>query len=256
MKFFFAIFFFISPFYCLSQRLHADLYAGVANYQGDLQGKRFTFTNAKPAIGLGLSYDLTNKLIIRGVASFMKVEGDDKYNTTAKGIQFRNLRFKSNILEAQLGLEYNLFDLSERSYTPYAFTGVAAFHFRPYTFDSAGTKVLLRNLSTEGQGLSQYPDRKLYNTKQFAIPFGGGFKLALTEKLQVGIEIGLRKLFTDYLDDVSATYADSALLSAARGPLAVAFAYRGDEIPGSPGYPDAGSQRGNEKLKTGIISQG
>ena len=232
------------PVWGSAQRLHADLYAGVANYQGDLQGKRLTFTGAKPGIGLGLSYDLTNKFILRGAASYMKISGDDKKNTTAKGVEFRNLSFESHVLEAQLALEYNLYDLSERSFTPYAFAGVTAFHFQPYAFSTTGEKVLLRPLSTEGQGLAQYPSVKPYNTKQLAIPFGGGLKLALSDRIQVGVEIGLRKLFTDYLDDVSYNYVDSAVLLAAKGPTAVAFAYRGDEV-GGPAYPAEHSQRGS-----------
>jgi hypothetical protein len=62
-------------------------------------------------------------------------------------------------------------------------------------------------------------------------------------------------LFTDYLDDVSGNYADSASLLAAKGPLAVKYSYRGNEVPGSaPGYPDNGyatknAERGNPKTK-------
>ena len=66
MKVLFSILIILCNLPVISQGLRADLYAGVANYQGDLQGKRFTFTNARPAFGLGLSYDITNKLIIRG----------------------------------------------------------------------------------------------------------------------------------------------------------------------------------------------
>lgn len=243
-----AVLILLIPFYGFSQRLHANIYAGVANYQGDLQGKRFTFTGAKPGFGLGLSYDLTNKFTVRGAASYMKISGDDKNNTTAKGIEFRNLSFESKVLEAQLALEFNLFDLAERSFTPYLFAGIAAFHFQPYAFSTTGEKVYLQPLSTEGQGLPEYPSVEPYNAKQMAIPFGGGVKLALSDRLQVGIEIGLRKLFTDYLDDVSYNYVDSAILLAAKGPTAVAFAYRGDEV-GGPVYPAEHSQRGSIKNK-------
>jgi hypothetical protein len=59
-------------------------------------------------------------------------------------------------------------------------------------------------LSTEGQGI--YPDKKPYSLWQPTIPFGGGVKFAITENLRIGFEIGLRKLFTDYLDDVSTSY--------------------------------------------------
>lgn len=244
------------PFAGTGQKLHADFFGGFANYQGDLQGKRFTLKNSGPAFGLGLSYDITNKLIVRGVATYLKVGADDKDNTTAKGITFRNLNFKTQIAEAQLALEYNFFDLAERSFTPYVFGGIAAFHFNPYSSDSNGNKVFLRPLSTEGEGLPQYPDKKPYNKNQIAIPFGGGVKFALSDKVQVGIELGLRKLFTDYLDDVSTTYADSSILFAAKGPQAVAFAYRGNELKGAPPYPAGGSQRGNPKNKDWYYSTG
>jgi hypothetical protein len=239
-----------------SQRLHGDIYVGLANYQGDLQGKRFTFSNSGAALGLGLSYDISNKFVVRGVATYLNVQGDDKYNTTGTGIFYRNLNFKSHVLEAQLALEYNFLDLTERNFTPYIFAGVAAFHFNPYSYDSLGNKVLLRPLSTEGEGLTAYPDRKPYNTKQLAIPFGGGLKFVLSDRVQLSVEVGLRKLFTDYLDDVSTSYADSATLLAAKGPTAVAFAYRGNELHGAPAYPAAGSQRGNPKIKDWYYTTG
>ena len=232
-----------------AQNLHADLFAGISNYQGDLQGKRFTLSQSHPAIGLGVSYDLSNKFIIRTGFTYGKVEGNDKRNAGAKGIEFRNLNFKSNITELQMGLEYNLFDLSYRDISPYAFAGVAVYHFNPYTSDVAGNKVFLKPLSTEGQGLLQYPDRKPYKLTQFAIPFGGGLKFILSDNLQLGLEIGLRKLFTDYLDDVSTNYVDSATLFAAKGQQAADLAYRGDEVPGGPSYPADGAQRGNSKYK-------
>lgn len=249
MKYFTAIVLLTCPIFTNSQSLQADLYAGVANYQGDLQGKRFTFIDAKPAVGLGLSYDLTGNFTIRGIASYMKISGDDKNNTTATGVTYRNLNFTTSLWEAQLALEYNLFDLAERSFTPYVFGGIAAFHFNPYAFDKAGNKVYLRSLSTEGQGLTAYPNRKMYKNNQLSVPVGGGIKMALSANISAGFEISIRKTFTDYLDDVSTTYVDSATLSAAKGPQAVAFAYRGAEIHGAPAYPAEGSQRGNPKIK-------
>jgi hypothetical protein len=82
------------------------------------------------------------------------------------------------------------------------------------------------------------------------IPIGGGVKLNLSENINVGIEIGLRKLFTDYLDDVSTNYVDENLLFANRGSKAVELAYRGDEIKnGIMQYPEAGKQRGSPKAK-------
>jgi hypothetical protein len=164
--------------------------------------------------------------------------------------------FKSAVWEAQLAVEYNILDVEERGFSPYVFAGVAAFRYNPYAYDRTGNKVFLRSLGTEGQGLSAYPEKKLYKNNQFAIPFGTGIKLALSEKLQVGIEIGLRKLFTDYLDDVSGTYADSSILAAARGPQTAAFAFRGKELNPNTPYPTAGSIRGNQDNKDWYFTTG
>jgi hypothetical protein len=90
----------------------------------------------------------------------------------------------------------------------------------------------------------------MYKLTQFAIPFGAGVKLRLTDNIIVSYELGMRKLFTDYLDDVSTSYADPALLSAARGTTAVQMAYSGGELKnGSAVYPAGGAIRGNPKLK-------
>lgn len=239
-----------------TQPINIDLYGGVANYAGDLQGARVSFENSGPHIGLGLSYNISSQLAIRGVASYMKVRGSDASDAGDKDLATRNLSFRSSIWEAQLALEYTFLDLEERSISPYVFAGVAAFHFNPYAFDSAGTKVYLRSLATEGQGLSAYPDKKMYKNNQLAIPFGGGFKFAIGSRTQLGIELGLRKLFTDYLDDVSGRYADSAILAAERGPQAVAFAFRGKEINATAPYPAENSIRGNPKNKDWYYTTG
>lgn len=234
------------PFLSFSQRFQASLFAGVANYHGDLQGKRLSFRQSHPALGLGASYDLTNHFIVRAGFNYGRVSGDDATNTSAKGIEYRNLSFKSDIYEFHIGAEYNIFDLTERSLTPYVFAGAGLFHFDPFIKDAAGNKVLLRPLGTEGQGLAGFPSK--YRTTQVNIPFGAGVKFALTDNIQIGFEIGLRKLFTDHLDDVSGNYADSTLLADGNGPLAAQLAYRGDEA-GGPSYPAAGAQRGNSKYK-------
>ncbi len=231
------------------QNLHVDIFGGIATYQGDLQGKRVTLDQSHPAIGLGASYDISSKFILRTGFTYGVVAGDDKKNTTAKGIESRNLRFKSAITEIHGAVEYNFFELDGKSITPYVFAGVAIYHFNPYTTDTEGNKVFLKPLSTEGQSLASYPNRKEYSLTQFAIPFGGGIKIQFSDNLQLGIEVGLRKLFTDYLDDVSYNYVDRTTLLNAKGPKAVELAYRGNEISGNSNYPADGAQRGSPKYK-------
>jgi len=54
--------------------------------------------------------------------------------------------------------------------------------------------------------------------------------MALSDDINLRLEVGLRKLFTDYLDDVSTTYADEDELRANNGQLAVDYAFRGDDL--------------------------
>ena len=67
----------------------------------------------------------------------------------------------------------------------------------------------MQNLGTEGQGTTSFPNRKKYAITQLSIPFGGGVKIGVSENFNIILEYGLRKTFTDYLDDVSMTYVGS-----------------------------------------------
>jgi opacity protein-like surface antigen len=246
---------------CLSlltkaQLSYVDLHTGTGHYNGDLQTKRFHLNQAQIALGAGISYTITPKWSIRGAANYIRLYGADVVPISNKAGSIRNLSFKTSVFEVQLAAEYHLFNIKERGFSPYVFAGIAAFQYNPYAYDSMGNKVFLRSLGTEGQGLSAYPEKKLYNTNQFAIPFGGGIKLALSHRLHLSIEVGLRKLFTDYLDDVSGTYADSNRLADARGPQSAAFAFRGRELYPNTPYPAAGSIRGNPKNKDWYFTTG
>ena len=235
--------FLISIYVVKAQRMSFTTFAGVANYQGELQDKKFTFQQSHPTLGIGLAYEITSHWSATASLKFGKIEGND-----ATSIQLaRNLNFTSPVSEFQLGLEYDLFDLEERSVTPFIFGGIAVFHFNPSTIDSSGNKVALQPLGTEGQGF--YLGRKKYALTQISIPMGGGFKFALNDNVRLGIEVGFRKTFTDYLDDVSTTYADRDLLIANNGALAAQVAFRGDELKTGLSYPPANTIRGNSKTK-------
>lgn len=224
-------------------RLH--LMAGFANYSGDIQQKRFTLNQSNAVIGAGATYNITDKFALRSDYSFAHLGADDKFNKAS--LRVRNLNFKTIIQELNLLGEYDILNTSDHRLTPYIFAGIGVFKFSPYTTDSAGNKVFLVGLSTEGQGLPGYPARKVYKRTQFNIPLGGGVKFALSEDLFVGFEIGVRKLFTDYLDDVSTTYVDRNTLLNQKGQQAVDYAFRGDELKPPLAYPADGALRGNSK---------
>jgi hypothetical protein len=230
-----------------AQSFHLGLFGGISNYQGDLIDKYYIGKLAKPAIGLTGMYDLSDRVSLRAGLTFAKIAGSDKY-ISKENLIARNLSFESRITEFSLLGEFNVFNLNSIRWSPYFFGGLAVFKFNPYTYDTSNTKYYLKPLSTEGQGLDQYPESKPYSLTQFAIPFGGGIKYAINDRFRIGLELGFRKTFTDYLDDVSTNYADAADLFAARGAKAVELAYRADELPGgNPTYPAKGAQRGGSK---------
>ncbi|MDB5222094.1 MAG: hypothetical protein JWN83_761 [Chitinophagaceae bacterium] len=227
-----------------SQKLNLNLFLGTSNYEGDMQANFFTFTQPGLAIGGGLSYQVSDRAYIRAGVTYASIAADDKKNPK---VYFRNLNFKSDIQEFHLAGEYYLLTDEASKLSPYVFAGIAVYHFNPYTKDTTGTKYFLRPLSTEGQGF--YQDRKPYSLTQFAIPFGGGIKYALTDNIKIGIEAGMRKLFTDYLDDVSTTYVDPNLLLTNRGPKALELAFRGSEIDKTATYPVVLTKRGEPRNK-------
>jgi hypothetical protein len=73
----------------------------------------------------------------------------------------------------------------------------------------------LQPMGTEGQflpGCDTCPEP--YKLVQFSIPFGVGIRYKLTDKIDLNVEMGLRKTFTDYLDDVSGNYPNMEALRA------------------------------------------
>jgi hypothetical protein len=223
---------------------NVNIFGGFANYYGDIQSS--PTQQAHLAGGLGVQYDLTPHFSLLSNITVGKVGASDAYSDKAD-LRARNLSFETNIDELNLLAEYNLFSLRSHKVTPYVFAGVAVYHFNPYAYDSTGKKVYLQPLSTTGEGLPQYPDSKPYTLTQLAIPFGGGIKFRISDQIVLAYEIGLRKLFTDHLDDVSGRYVDQNILLAAKGPEAVEMAYRGNELEGGAPYPPAGTFRGDSR---------
>ncbi|HSZ85204.1 MAG TPA: DUF6089 family protein [Puia sp.] len=229
----------------LQAQFHLNLFGGFSNYSGDLQSKRFTLDQSYGAFGIGGQYDLTTHFSLLSGFNIGHVGAADKFNKA--DLQFRNLSFQTKIFEWNVMGEYNILDLNEHKFTPYVFAGLAIFHFNPFAYDTLGNKIYLRPLSTEGEGLPQYPGNKEYSLTQLAIPFGAGIKLRVTSNVTLSYEISFRKLFTDYLDDVSKRYVDEATLLSDKGPVAVEMAYRGNEIKNGAPYPAGGTLRGNSK---------
>jgi hypothetical protein len=219
------------------------IFTGLINYQGDLNPNSFTFGRSKFSAGIGIRKPLSRWFTVRAGVNVGKLEAADRYNRDY--LKPRNLSFHTSIQEAYAGLELHLLDINITRFTAYLYGGIALFHFNPWAYDNNGQKTHLQPLSTEGQGLAEFPSQKVYKLTQVALPFGAGIKYALSDKINIGFEFSQRKTFTDYLDDVSSFYVDQSALLEAKGPKAVEMAYRGLNTPNaSAPYPAHGEQRG------------
>jgi hypothetical protein len=221
------------------------LFLGSSYYIGDLNPTGHFNQFTKPAAGGVFRYNFSTRLAIRGNALFGAIEGDDSF-AFSQAQQQRNLKFKSNISELSGQLEFNFLDFEMGSdrhvFSPYIFGGVAIFKFNPQ--GKVGTNwVDLQPLATEGQGMPGAASRRKYQLTQLSIPFGVGVKISLAKNMGLAIEWGMRKTFTDYLDDVSTRYYDPAVIAAKHGSTAALLS--DPSIGTDPNYNNIGRQRGN-----------
>jgi len=241
-KFLLIIITFVSVFTVNAQRNEIGLMLGTTYYLGDLNpSKQFLLT--KPAIGILYRYNFSTRWALKIDGIYGTVAGDD---AVAKFNVDRNLSFKSPIFEFSPQLELNFLNYmtgnTKKDYfTPYIFAGISVFAFKPKA-EFNGTWYDLQPLGTEGQGTSLYGTQR-YSLVNIAFPFGLGVKYSIGKSVCVGAEWGMRKTTTDYLDDVSTTYADPVILSAENGPISAILADR------STTPHEIGTQRGNSNTK-------
>lgn len=257
---------FLLFFVCFSkiwaQRLELGGFFGISTYLGDLQQPQIELLEINQAKGLFMRYNLSGILAVKSSFIWGKISGNDANYTNIYPISQRNLSFQSDLYEASLQLEavvmrfgdrknYRSKSLSKRGSPKefvslmYIFTGVSGFHFNPKA-RYQNEWIELQPLGTEGQGMEGCADK--YNRLQLSIPAGFGFRINCTDWSSFGFELGIRKTFTDYLDDVSTTYPDLNALQD-NNPMAAALSFRTPELTGEPMTVPEGTLRGNDKIK-------
>lgn len=227
---------------------------GGAHYFGDLNTGYYL---GSPGIAGGViaRYNFDERICLKFSGNYGQVSAEDK-NSKNVYERARNLSFKSSVLEGTAQVEFNFLPYIHGSkdnfYTPYLFGGFSVVKFDPKA-ELNGTWYELRPLGTEGQ----FQGEEYYSTTG-AFAYGGGFKLDLSYELSLNLELGVRYLFTDYLDDVSTVFPDKEDLENLRGDLAVRLADRSILIPGvnDGQIGETGRQRGNSKTKDSYIFLG
>jgi hypothetical protein len=203
------------------------LSGGAMNYIGDLDDDspiRFM----KPAGAITITALPFHKFNMSISYLHGALTGDDA-KAEQLGNKYRNINFHSYIDEISIQVIYRLQSwryrfLERKLWVPYVFTGIGYFHFNPKS-SVDGKEYELQKVGTEGQYLSSDPTHMTYPEPyklwQFNIPFGIGVKYKLKTRIDIGIEFSMRRVFTDYLDDISGYYPDKDLMLSEQGPDAL-----------------------------------
>jgi hypothetical protein len=224
----------------------AGFFGGGSYYIGDINpGKHFIYS--KLAYGGIFRYNLSTRHSLRFNVTYGNVYGQDEKSADPRHID-RNLSFKTQVLEFAFGFEIDLFKyrINDMKYpiSPYFFYQFAYTRINPKA-EFNGIDYALQPLATEGQG-SGLPGTKTnrYKLNQFTVPLGIGLKFNLRKRVAISIEYGIRKTFTDYIDDVSGNYLDVDAATGLNGPLSAQLSDR-SLSPGSK----AGLNRGTSLSK-------
>ncbi len=232
-------------------------YLGASHYFGDLNTD-FSLNNPGLTIGFLGRYNFNERIAIKLTGTVGQVSAYD-FDSNNTFEQRRNLDFQSRVLDVSGQFEFNFLPYVHGSktqfFTPYLFAGLSVTNFNPQTeicnsnpstpvsiCNGNTSLVSLRPLGTEGQFKGEE-----YYTTTGGLAFGAGFKVSLNYEWSINVELSGRRLFTDYLDDVSSVYADIDDIQNLRGPVAAALADRSDPIIG-----ETGRQRGSSKTKDAL----
>jgi hypothetical protein len=218
---------------------------GGSYYLGDLNPTRH-FANTKLAAGLFYRNTVNrgDQVCWRIHFNYANVAGDDATSRNEELVQ-RNLNFKSRIFEFGGAMEFHFLKYEigsdRRPGTPYLFIGLNFFKMNPLG-QYEGNSIELQTLGTEGQG-TDLSNKKQYKLNQLSIPIGFGMKVNLTTRLALGLEYGVRKTFTDYLDDVGGKYVNENDLRVQSGSVSASLS-----------DPSTGSSYGREGQNRGLSS--
>lgn len=189
-------------FYAIRKERSLILVAGTgtSSYLGELSIPG-DYLDAKLNINAGAQLYLSRRISIRTELTWFTLSGsDEQYGTTGRNAN-RKLSFKSSNFEFNAVGVFDLFPHGSRYYRRpgvnfYGFAGLGLMYFNPKA-DYKGETYVLQPLQTEGVAYSRITP---------VIPIGGGVRFRMGPNMNVSIEGGFRKTFTDYLDDVSSVY--------------------------------------------------
>jgi len=162
---------------------------GGSNYTGDVGSSNY-IAPTDLAVGAIFRWNRSPRHSFRLGAMLAGIRGDDT-NSNERRRQERGYSFTNIVRELSLGMEYTFWEFDLHSgkdqSTPYLYTGLVFFGYNALALDN-------------NQNLSEYG-----NASNFAIPMAVGYKMNISTKMIIGLELGARYTFTDNLDGSNPT---------------------------------------------------
>ena len=182
-------------YFSLSAGTGSSSYFGELNYNNSIKA-------GLNQVNAGIEARLLNRVGARIEATYFKISGDDANAADSSFQRQRNLSFESNNFQIHFAAIYYLKpyqgDYYRRwAFDPYLIAGAGYMFYNP-TATLGDERFSLREAQTEGVS---------YNKWVWTLPLGAGAKFKVNDFMNVNIEVLYHITFTDYLDDVSATYA-------------------------------------------------
>ncbi|MDX1909966.1 MAG: DUF6089 family protein [Saprospiraceae bacterium] len=182
--------------------LEAGVLFGAANYSGDVTEKWVAVAETRLGFGAFVRYFLQKKWALRGHVLAGSISGDD-HRADDDDIRMRQIRFSTNLLEISALGEWHPWGKDR-----FSSIGDYKRFFSPYV--SFGAAVTFTDARTEYYGLPEDQDRLLRAPlpepglkKTFIIaPLAIGIRADINEGMALGLEAGVRPVFSDDLDGV------------------------------------------------------
>ena len=193
---------------------------GASNYLGDIGGEIETrkdfvadikFSQTHFALNGFARYKAHPNISVIAALNYGRISGSDKLSTNP-GRNARNLNFRNDLFELTVDGQFFFYEINDigrgyryrNDFRTFVFAGLGGLYHNPKgQLNDQGSYIKLQPLKTEGVKYSKF---------QFVIPSGVGFYFTISKQHRVGWELGWRKTFTDYLDDISTVYADPTTL--------------------------------------------
>lgn len=205
---------------------------GTSYYIGDLNPDNPLGGRHHVAQGGFYRYNVNSRVGVRFQIIQGTVEAWDEDSNNPWCVN-RNLHFRNTMIEYSISGEINYIDHvlgnPKHRLTGFLTAGLAYYSHDPEGMDSFGNWHPLQPMGTEGQGWIEGVEN--YKLGGVAMPFGMGFKVNLGTIMSFQMEWGMRKTWTDYLDDVSTSYVNNNALRLEKGELSVELADRIIDLP-------------------------